>query len=252
MRPYIGVTGFSKPAEVLAAIDAFPPNSSRQLMIGVLATWKSLRGIPMKPKWVKQTPPPENINDLFVDDDRILNLVHLSTEEGQESSLLADMLRIHDLAGQNFHGFQLNVVWPEIRLLDEYRITVGNKPYVVLQLGQKAVMAVGGTIESVVGMLYHYVGNINGVLFDPSGGLGKPLDTERAREFLAAIAEQRWGLNLGVAGGLGPVSLNLVEPLIAQFPDLNIDAQGRLRNAENDLDADLVSAYLRNACAIFT
>jgi len=251
MNPYIGITGFSKSEEVSAALQVFPQNGNRKLMVGVLATYKSLRDIPMKPKWAKQTPHPSTIAGLFPNDERAVNLVHFSTEEGQESSVLADMLKIHELAGPNFHGFQLNVAWPQINQLDDYRAAMGWDYRIVLQLGQKAVEAAGGTAQSVVDMLYHYAGIVDDVLFDPSGGLGKSFDTERAREFLSSIAEQGWDIGLGVAGGLGPDSLNLVEPLIADFPNLSIDAQGRLRNADNDLDLNAVNAYLVKALQLF-
>lgn len=251
MNPYIGITGFSKPEEVSAALQVFANNGSRKLMVGVLATYKALRSIPMKPKWAKQTPNPASISGLFPNDERVVNLVHFSTEEGQESSVLADMFKIHEVAGPNFHGFQLNVAWPQINQLDDYRAAMGWGHRIVLQLGQKAVEVVGGTTQGVVDMLYHYAGVVDDVLLDPSGGLGKPFDTERARELLSAIAEQGWDLGLGVAGGLGPDSLNLVEPLIVEFPNLSIDAQGRLRNADNDLDPNAVNAYLAKALQLF-
>jgi hypothetical protein len=247
MNPYIGVTGFSRPEEVSAALQAFPNNNGRKLMVGVLATYKSLRYIPMKPRWAKQTPHPSDIAGLFPDDERAVNLVHFSTEEGQENSVLADMFKIHELAGPNFHGFQLNVAWPQIDQMDDYRQAVGWNYRIVLQLGQKAVEMAGGTTRGVMDMLYHYASVVDDVLLDPSGGLGRPFDTERTLELLSAIAEQGWDIGLGVAGGLGPDSLNLVEPLIARFPNLSIDAQGRLRNAENELDPELVSAYLNKA-----
>lgn len=244
MKPYIGVTGFSKPEEVSAVVRAFPKNAKRKLMVGVLATYKSLRGIPIKPKWAKQMPKPADISKLFLADERVVNLIHFSTEEGQEGSVLDDLFRIHELAGPNFHGFQLNVAWPQVDQLDAYRARMGWNYRIVLQLGQKAVKAVGGTPQGVVDMLSRYVGVVNDILLDPSGGLGKPFDTERAREFLSAITEQGWDIGLGVAGGLGPDSLYLIRPLVSEFPSLSVDAQGRLRNAENDLDLNLVNTYL--------
>lgn len=247
MHPYIGVTGFTKPKEVSVALRAFPKDRSRKIMVGAVVTWKSLRALPMKPKWAKQAPDPASLGGLFLNDERAVNLAHYSTEEGQESSVLADMLKVHGLAGPNFHGFQLNLAWPHVTHLIAYRETMGWNYRVVLQLGQKAIEQAGGTPQSVANMLFRYANFINDVLFDPSGGLGKPFDTERAREFLSAIAEQGWNLGLGVAGGLSSDSLNLVEPLIAEFPKLSIDAQGRLRNAENELDIRAVRTYLAKA-----
>ena len=251
MKPYIGITGFMYPTEVDCAISCFPGVSPRQLMVGVLASWKSLRGIPLKTKWQKQFPSPDAIADLFFDDAKVLNLIHYSTKEGEESSLLQDMLKIHELAGPNFHGFQLNIPWPEIRLLDEYRTAMGHNFRIVLQVGQKAMEVAGNTPKGLVEMLNHYVGIVDGILLDPSGGYGKPFDTERARELLSTVKDKSWDIGLGVAGGLGPDSLGLVEPLLAEFPDLSIDAQRKLRDSENNLDLNAVKAYLGKALQMF-
>lgn len=252
MKPYIGVTGFSKPEEVSAALDAFPRNDKRKFMVGVPATYKSLRGIPMKPKWAKQTPDPAVIKELFPDDEQAVNLVHFSTQEGRENSVLVDMLKIHELAGPNFHGFQLNVAWPEVKQLNAYRTAVGWSYRIVLQLGQKAVEAAGGTAKSTADTLYSYAGVVNDILLDPSGGHGKEFDTSRAREFLYTIAERGWNIGLGAAGGLGPDTMHLVEPLLAEFPNLSWDAQGKLRNAENDLDMNSVKAYLAKSLQLIS
>jgi hypothetical protein len=187
MKPYIGITGFTKPEEVESAINAFPVDY-RKLMVGVLATFKSLRGIPMKPKWAKQTPSPKAISDLFLDDIRVINLVHFSTEEGQEDSIFAHMLKIHQLAGPNFDGFQLNLAWPDTWAINRYRSSVDRGRQIVLQIGQKAVEQAGNTPQGVINRLSYYIGVIDAVLLDPSGGYGKPFDTERARDFLTAIA----------------------------------------------------------------
>lgn len=137
---YIGITGFTKRDEVLSVLSVLPDNGNRKIMVGVIATWKSLRGVPMKPRWQKQTPDPKSLNELFVDDPRMLNLVHYSTEEGQESSLFDDMLDIHRRAGPNFHGFQLNLVWPDYEVIHDCAM---RGDHIVLQLGQKAVELAG-------------------------------------------------------------------------------------------------------------
>lgn len=100
-------------------------------------------------------------------------------------------------------------------------------------------------------MLNYYMGFIDDVLIDPSGGLGRALDTNRARAFLVAITEKPWKVGTGVAGGLGPNTLDLVESLIANFSNLSIDAEGLLRNADDDLDAEAVKTYLANANQMF-
>jgi len=252
MDPYIGITGFTGSEEVAGALRIFPPAGKRKLMVGVLATYKSLRGIPMKEKWAKQTPKSEDVAHIFLPDSYALNLVHLSTEEDQKETLLADMIRINEVAGPFLHGFQLNVAWPQMNQLYTYRATLGQHHKIVLQIGQKAVEQAGGTAEGVVKHLELYKENIDAILLDPSGGKGRPFDPERAYELLTAIQEQGWDLALGVAGGLGPQSFHLVKNLVGDFPDLNIDAQGKLRNQDNELDQEMVKTYLRKAFTIFS
>ncbi len=110
MKPYIGVTGFTSPDEVKSALSVFPALSTRQLMVGVLISWKSLRGVPLKPRWQKQFPNPATIAELFLNDSRVVNLIHYSTEEGQEDSVLSDMLKIHELVGPTFTVFSLTLL----------------------------------------------------------------------------------------------------------------------------------------------
>ena len=252
MKPYIGVTGFMKPDEVEEALSVFPSSASRKLMVGILVSWKSLRNIPLKPRWQKQFPNPRSISDLLLDDPRVINLVHYSTEAGQESSIVEDMLKIHELAGSNLHGFQLNISWPEVQLLKEYRKRMKSSSYIVLQIGQKAVKRAGDTPRGVIETLSGYIEFIDAILLDPSGGRGQPFDTVRAREFLTTIAKQEWNIGLGVAGGLGPDSLHLVKPLIPEFPNLSIDAQGQLRTPEFDLDIERTKTYLKKALKMFS
>ena len=251
MKSYVGVTGFMNLSEVTSALSVFPRSSTRQLMVGVLVSWKSLRGIRLKPRWRKQFPNPHSISDLFIRDSRILNLVHYSTEEGEESSILKDLLKIHQYAGLDFHGFQINIPWPEIRLMDEYRMAMGCDYRLILQIGQEAMEMVDRSPQKVVEMLCRYVGIIDGILLDPSGGLGRQFNPTRARELLTAIIDQGWDLKLGVAGGLGPDSLYLVESLISEFPGLIIDAQGRLRNSKHNLDPEAVKTYLTRSLEMF-
>jgi len=58
-------------------------------------------------------------------------------------------------------------------------------------------------------------------------------------------------MGLGVAGGLSPTTLDLVRPLTNEFPDLSIDAEGRLRTPEDHLDLAVSSEYLRKAFEMF-
>lgn len=253
MVSYVGVTGFMKREEVRMALDVFPSDAGPRLMVGVLATWKTLRGLPVKPKWQKQMPNPLTIDEVFVGDPRALNLVHYSAGEDHALELFRDLHKLRFLGGPHFNGFQLNLAWPEIRQLQDYREAFGYEDFLVLQIGAKAVEERGGSPQKVAELLYHYGGIVDAMLFDPSSGHGRSFDTECAREFLRAIRNEcGTEMGLGVAGGLGPNSLSLVQPLLEEFPDLNIDAQGLLRDEDNDLDMCLTRQYLKSAILLLT
>lgn len=249
MESYIGINGITLPEQACFArcgFDAFP---SRRLMIGTLVTWKSLRRIPLSWRWASQAVKPELLRRVCLADPSMLNVAHFSSEEGQEETVLTDLLRIHELGGPHFHGIQVNIAWPDAALLLAYREQVGASSRLILQLGQKAVKLCGDDPLVVANRLMPYRGFITDILLDPSGGLGQPFDTERARIFLHAIAAKDLGIGLGVAGGLGPDTLHLVEPLLKEFPQLNFDAQGALRT-NNEFDPLKTALFLFRASAL--
>jgi len=254
MKPYIGVTGFTKRGEVEDALSVFHCARGRKLMVGVLASWKSIRGIPMNPKWQAQTPNLEAIKDIFCADERVLNLVHYSAHSRREQeTLFSDMFKIYECAEKNFHGFQLNIPWPNLHQLDDYRsLDYGSTHTIILQIGKDSVLDVGGTPEGMVSALENYVGVVDGVLFDPSGGRGEPFDPERAILYLSAIEDAGWNLGLGVAGGLGPHTNHLIKPVAKRFQDISIDAQGKLRDSGNNLDTEAMKRYLVNMLNILS
>lgn len=249
-KPYIGVTGFTDSTEVTTALDSLPPNANRLLMVGILASWKTLREIPLNPRWQQRHPSTDQTANLFPRDSRALNLVHYATEAGQEHSLLADMVRLEESAGPYLDGFQLNIPWPEVRQIEEF-VLPNNSYRLILQIGKEALDLAGGNRIGVTKMLSRYVNLVTDVLFDLSGGRGIPLDPEIAYSFLSAIADKGWDLNLGVAGGLEPDTLYLVESLVKHFPNLNIDAEGQLLNTNGNLDLDKVGLYLQRADKLF-
>lgn len=257
--PYIGVTGFTDPKQVGSAIDAFAFGSSMrkrkmQLMVGVLATYKSLRGIPMKPKWAQQTPEPRQINGLFDPNPHALNLVHFSTEKGlTPMTILGDMVKAMVIGGEHCHGLQLNMVWPDRGVLRTFRDICGDAR-VVLQIGKVAQEVAGLTPAKIAMNVKLYDGLIDDVLFDPSGGLGQPFSPSRAQDVLSEIEDLGMNIGLGVAGGLGPNSLHMLHGLsglIKRFPNLSIDAQGKLRDELNNLDTERVNDYIAQAVALF-
>ncbi|MDI6734376.1 MAG: hypothetical protein QMD50_02710 [Patescibacteria group bacterium] len=58
-------------------------------------------------------------------------------------------------------------------------------------------------------------------------------------------------MNFTVAGGLQAKNLDLLKPLIKEFPELSIDAEGKLRDEKDKLDFIAVKKYLEKAKEIF-
>ena len=67
------------------------------------------------------------------------------------------------------------------------------------------------------------------------------------REYLATIQAKELGVGLGVAGGLCAERLYLLDGLLDEFPNLSIDAEGRLRDANDQLDLSAAKDYVLGA-----
>jgi len=245
-HPYIGVTGFTSQSEVVSVLGSVPKDADRLLMVGVLASQKTLRG--QKNKWPNRYPEVGFISEIFVRNRWVLNLIHYNTKEPE--SLTEQLIEMTRLGGQNLEGFQLNLAWPSRDAILAYHKVCGGK-FIVLQIGGKAFEMVNHSPKELAEKVSLYEHVVDYVLLDPSGGYGVPFDTEKARTYLDALRGYNLDLGLGVAGGLSPTTLNLIEPLISDFPDLSIDAEGRLRDSGDNLDLSIASQYVQGACNLF-
>ncbi len=247
MTPYIGVTGFVSRSEVQSIFNTIPENSSRLLMVGVLARYKTLKGI--QNKWPNRYPKVEDIDSIFFRHDKILNLIHYSTKETE--SLADQLTEITQFCSPYLNGFQLNMAWPSPKAISQYCALYNWDKKIVLQIGSKALKAVNNSPKILASRVAEYKYIADYALIDPSGGLGIPFNTDRARDYLEALSVKKLHMGFGVAGGLSPTTLDLVEPLIKDFPSLNIDAEGKLRDQKDHLDIDLTTKYIRKAFKLF-
>lgn len=217
-RPYFGITGFTTAAEVHGALDLLPPSPGRLLMVGVL-TSNRIRASP-------RIPAVEAIPGIFPDDPRALNLVHYFTDE--PATLGRQLAGLAGRCGPNLHGFQINGLRPTRADLEEIRSA---RP------GLRIVLQIGSPEEAAR--------QVDDLLLDASAGQGRPLDPDTVLPFLREL--KATGLGLGVAGGLSAANLHLLEPLLAEVPDLSFDAESRLRDEEDRLDFERVREYVEAA-----
>ncbi len=246
-KPYIGITGFMKAIEVFNLVKLIPTLSSRLLMVGILASSKTLRGI--ENNWPNRYPKVENIRNIFIDHFSVMNLIHYNTKE--QKTLLEQLRALTEISEANLDGFQLNIAWPSPAVLEKYRSEFPAMT-IVLQIGNHAFEIVDHSPEQLAEKVKEYIGLADYILLDPSGGYGKPFDTKKALEYLTALKKRKLDIGLGVAGGLSKDSLNLVEPLILKFQDLSIDAEDHLRDNEDNLNLEWASAYVQKALKLLS
>lgn len=258
--PYIGITGFMSSEEVELTLGAFRKarpliknglggvvfrgDNDRILMVGVLASLKTLYG--KTNKWPNRYPRVDEIKDIFCcSPSHVLNLIHYNTRHVE--TLFPQLVALTEIAGVNMNGFQLNITWPDPEQIEAYKMRYPNK-IIVLQVGRKALDMTDGVVLVFKDYLSDYKGIIDYVLFDPSGGKGESFDGGEMLNYLWAAKDVfSEGVGLGIAGGLSSKTLDILRPAVEEFPDISIDAEGRLRNENDHLDLKEAEEYIKKA-----
>lgn len=250
--PYIGITGFMSSSHVSSLLARFPLRGlpEHRLMVGVLVSSKTRDG--RTNKWPGRYPKMDDVKNIFLKDGSAINLVHYNTDDTRP--LYLQLVELHEMIGvENFDGFQLNIAWPDIASLEDYYDSFGQEKYIVLQVGGRAMAELDNHPKRIAEHIGHYLPMIDYVLIDPSGGKGQPFSPENGLALLREIERQHPSLQLGIAGGFGPNSMAHLEPIAAAFPNVSIDAEGRLRTPqpEDRLDMDAARDYIASAADIF-
>lgn len=239
-KPYVGITGFTEKSQILALIgqlDVLNWPSTHQVMAGILVSDKSLKGQPLKPLWQNKYPAPETVESLLVPDNRLLYLVHFNSHRPDFADELWEVLEL----APSTAGFQLNLCWPDPREIERYRLRPHTtEDVVVLQVGSRALQAVDSRPDKLLSRLRDYQGLVEYLLLDPSGGLGRELDSAMATNMVKELAEAGLNIGLGVAGGLEAGTVERLRPMLASYPWLSWDSEGRLRTGDR---LDLAKCY---------
>jgi hypothetical protein len=249
--PYIGITGFMSRQEVDAVLAALPEYSDRLVMIGVLASNKTIRW--EENKWPKRYPKPDTLGDIFPPHGgrhKVLNLIHFNTKE--QTAFYCDLCQTQALAGPHFDGFQLNMPWPDKEVLALFKKSVlfeGKK--IVLQCGKKALEVCDHKPEKIVKRVRDYRDLVDYVLIDPSGGRGELFDVEFAWNCFYGLGSIE-GLGYGIAGGLNPENLYRLSPLLQDFARISIDIETGVRDAEDNFDVEKGKEFLDKSHTMFS
>lgn len=234
--PYIGITGFTERDDVLRCLDWVPENSERLFMVGALLSSKTITG--GVNKYPVRYPHYKSIKDIFVNDSRCLNMIHYVTDD--KSTLVQRLLDAAEIGGENCHGFQLNIVWPDITMLKEVKKELPNHKFVI-QCSGSAMRKFESAAENTVPRLlksvidsYQESDVIDYLLIDPSGGRGKAFNSEDTLKMLAPHKSQEHYC-IGVAGGLRASTISNLNPVLCKLPHLFWDAEGGLRDSADNL-----------------
>ena len=249
MDPYIGVSAVMSAADAQAILGMVPEGADRRVMIGTVASLKTLRG--QKNNWPGRFPTMADMASIFPEDPRALNLVHYSTDEPE--TLGDQLVEVWDHGGGNIEGFQLNIPWPDPRAIEVAR-SARDMRTIVAQISPRSFQQMDDNWQAYADrFVTQYRGLVDHVLIDLSRGRGVPMDPEHTRRLLDLFLEINERLyhndkmGIGVAGGLCAENLEVVAPLALRFRGLSIDAEGKLRDEQDALDLERVRAYLTRA-----
>ncbi|HRY52871.1 MAG TPA: hypothetical protein P5089_03470 [Candidatus Portnoybacteria bacterium] len=242
MDSYIGITGFMGRQEVKDVLRSFSKGSKRKLMVGVLASSKTLNG--QQNKYPGRYPKIEKIKDIFFQDPRVINLIHYSTDEPKP--LINQLTFLMDIAGFNIQGIQLNIAWPKIDQLALFKETFPGQK-IVLQVGSNAMEKVKRDPWKIADEIKKYIRAeaIDGILLDSSGGKGAVANFSFYQQCIKEL--EGYDIGIGVAGGLKAELLPIIRMPYYCFPKVSLDAEGALRDKQDDLDIAKANAYAKGA-----
>lgn len=254
--PFISITDFMTRRQVICMLEVFEnlglhrTPRPRRLGVGVMTSHKVLNGLPTK--WSQAFPKPEDISKIFLDNPYLFNVVHYADFE--PTVFEVNLNRIVRLGGENLEAIQLDMTWPDPKVVSRFHQR-HSRIKMVLQVGTHALEEVDNDPQKMAERLLEYGDSIHYVLLDKSMGRGMPLSSSVLFPFCYTVKDCFPEVGLVVAGGLGPETMILAQPLADAFEDLSIDAQGRLRPSHSALDPidwDIAAEYLSAAKDLLT
>ncbi|XLQ19728.1 MAG: hypothetical protein ACKUBY_03995 [Candidatus Moraniibacteriota bacterium] len=252
MQPYVGITDFMDVKEVVAMAKVFnshePGNFQYKLHVGVMMSYKTLHGWPTK--WTDAFPRNEVIASIFDGDyaDDVMYCLHYA--DSKKRPELWKSLRLAIIYGGKYmHALQLDLVWPDRHQIFAAITDSGIHPEIILQIGKQAFEEIDNNPRALVDRLgkYAYDEVLHRVLLDKSMGRGIGMDAPSLIPFIEAIQNDLPDIGISIAGGLGPETYQLSEPVMQSHNNISVDAQGKLRESGNALDPvnwDMAGQYL--------
>lgn len=253
MRQYIGITGFMTSEELERVSGNFLYTEGDPfLMAGILVSRKTFRE--QGNKWPNRYPKFLEIDKITREViENVGQYIHYHTE-AKEWDLLVELMA---LVGSypSVYGIQLNLAWPNLSSLRKFKELSRGNCELILQVGREAMFMLDDSPDKVAGILSNYARHdnvVNYVLLDASGGYGIEMNLVRTENYLQAIYDKGLHEKFGVviAGGLSHKNLERILPLFERFPNLSIDAEGKLRGRDDHLDIGKAIHYANSALSL--
>lgn len=252
---YIGICDFPNGEQALKTAKFFQKlcadhRLNSKLMVGVMMSFKTLTSQPSK--WAASWPKNEEVANIFIDHPAVFNTLHYADYDCNTS--VSHLVEAAKFGGPRLQAIQLDMIWPPDVIIKGLKRKFPNLQ-IVLQINTKALEAVGNDPDVLVEWLKKYDSLLDYVLLDKSHGRGVGMDAQGLLPFVRAISDRLLMIEVGVAGGLGPSTMDLVLPIVYEFPNVSIDAQGKLRPSSSALDPidwEMAHEYLCEAVTIFS
>ena len=256
MKPYIGITDFTSFQQVEKMLEVFnahkAKDTKRVLHAGVMMSRKTMLDLPTE--FAEAFPRKESIAGIFSSLDTYNCLHYADYGKVPDPELAQNLIKAISYGGEKISALQLDIPWPKPSDVAYAKKKCGKDLEIVLQVGQRSFQEVDNDVEKLTSKLLDYYGIVDRVLLDRSMGKGVPLDAQNLLSFIRDIAKHLPRMGMVVAGGLGPETMHLLLPIVAEYSQISIDAEGQLRTSHNIKDPiewDLATIYLIKALQIF-
>jgi len=253
IQPFIGVTGFTDQKQVRVVAKVKHQPDDLPLAIGVLATLGTIKD-PNK-IFRNRFALGKNIANIFDHGlPNCINTLHYYSPPSHQDTLLEQMLRATELAGPNLNGIQLNIPWPDPKVLATYQEHHPNI-FLILVVGKEALeTAEHSAVHVSYRIQQDYKGLIDYTMIDASEGGSIIFNQDKLDDYFIHIRERNPDLALIITGGMSSSTVQNIVPLVKKFKNLSIDAEGRLRNAKRAGDLLILAEarnYFKNSQKIF-
>lgn len=255
-KPYIGITDFMSREQTSDMLSFFENQIQKsdktinhKLMVGVVSLYETLNDLPSE--WTNSVPKNQDISSIFIDHPLLLNTVHYVDFRGRD--ILENLIKITKLGGKNLSAIQFDMVWPDPLIIKRYRELF---PHIqtVLQINTPALNNLKDQQNDLIDKIQTYDDSIDFIILDKSMGRGISLDCNFFEPIIKRINDELPKVAVAIAGGLGPDTINLAASLLAEFPNLSIDAEAKLRpsgDSHDPIDWSLAKKYLNKALTLF-